>query len=76
MTAARRKAAHPTPPLAVGENWFVLLPGETRVSRTEVSEMSQSTIVLKAQPDCGRAPSELSGRYERGYVKFVERIYS
>lgn len=65
------------PPLAVGETWFVKLPGSLQIACVEVDELTRRTVVLRMQSDIGQSyANAMAGRYEQHDVKFIERVPS
>lgn len=64
----RAKAALERQPLAIGEHWYVRLPGTQVLTHVEVDSMTESTVILQRIGSC------LQWRYARDEVRFVERV--
>lgn len=62
--AARRS---PTAALAVGETWFVKLPGSDALDRVLIEQLTEKTVCLELL-------GHRSARYARADVRFVERV--
>lgn len=60
--------------LAVGEAWFVKLPGAIQCACVEVDEITERTVVLRMTDELGSTHHGRVGRYERRDVRFVERV--
>lgn len=71
-----KRQARRSPPtaLAVGEAWFVKLPGATQCACVEVDEITNRTVVLRMADELGVMYHGRAGRYERRDVRFVERV--
>jgi hypothetical protein len=62
----------PTP--VAGETWFVLLWHGGVVLAVRVDEVTEQTVVLWAQSDCGSRPASRAYRYRIRDVTWLERI--
>ncbi len=72
---SKRLKKHETPPLAVGETWFVRFPREEFVATVEIDELTANTIVVRRLVDVGHSVAGAApSRWERGDLKFVERV--
>jgi hypothetical protein len=60
--------------LAVGEQWFVKLPGADKVAAVRVDELTERTVAFDLVADTGNTYTGPCGRYVRREVKFIERI--
>jgi hypothetical protein len=57
-----------------GETWFVLLWHGGVVLAVRVDEVTEHTVVLWAQSDCGSRPATRAYRYRTRDVTWLERI--
>ena len=61
-------------PLAVGETWFIRLPNALTLLTVIIDELTEHTVVLRAEKDSNVSYAGHLGRFIRREIKFVERV--
>ena len=57
--------------LKTGERWYVQYPEAVALTEVTITDVTEKTVMINPQPDHLRP---MNTRYERGTVRFIERI--
>lgn len=62
------------PPLAVGETWFIRMPNAIALLTVIIDELTEQTVVLRAEKDSNVSYAGHLGRFVRREIQFIERV--
>lgn len=74
VLTSKKARIEKSPALGVGETWHVLLPVSNQCATVTIDEVTEATVVLSLERDCGCYYAGHLGRYKRSQIEFVERI--
>lgn len=71
---SKLKTKTKAPALAVGQVWFIQTSGNRTVACVHIEEITDKTIVLRQQSDCGTGDSSKVHRFRTTEIKFLEQL--